>query len=122
MSTRILPAPSEVGRAAWQLAASGELWTHLRISFVRAGAGFLIGGGLGFLLGLATGLSRTTALALDTTIQMLRNIPPLSLIPLVIVWFGIDETAKVFLVAFGTAFPLYLNTVHGISSIDPALV
>jgi len=53
---------------------------------------------------------------------MVRNIPPLALIPLVILWFGIDESAKLFLVAVGVFFPVYLNTFHGIRSVDPGLV
>jgi sulfonate transport system permease protein len=53
---------------------------------------------------------------------MVRNVPPLALIPLVILWFGIDEAAKLFLVAFGTAFPIYLNTYHGIRSLDAGLL
>ncbi|MBV8658375.1 MAG: aliphatic sulfonate ABC transporter permease SsuC [Burkholderiales bacterium] len=122
LSQRILPAPSDVLKAAWQLSASGELWQHLRISTVRALSGFAIGGGIGLGLGLLVGLSRRAELLLDTTMQMVRNIPPLALIPLVIVWFGIDEAAKLFLVAFGTAFPIYLNTVHGIRSLDPGLI
>lgn len=122
LSSRILPAPLDVLAAFWRLAESGELWQHLRISALRALTGFAIGGGIGLALGLATGLSRHAELALDTTLQMARNIPPLALIPLVIVWFGIDEAAKLFLVAFGTAFPLYLNTWHGIRSLDPDLV
>ena len=122
LSQRILPAPSDVLKAAWQLSASGELWQHLRISTVRALSGFAIGGGIGLGLGLLAGLSRRAELLLDTTMQMVRNVPPLALIPLVIVWFGIDEAAKLFLVAFGTAFPIYLNTVHGIRSLDPGLI
>ncbi|MFH7416976.1 ABC transporter permease subunit, partial [Pseudomonas syringae group genomosp. 7] len=55
-------------------------------------------------------------------VQMFRNVPDLALIPLVILWFGFDETAKIFLVALGTLFPIYLNTFHGIRNIDPALV
>ena len=51
--------------------------------------------------------------------QMVRNIPHLALIPLVILWFGIDETAKIFLVALGVFFPIYLNTYHGIRTVDP---
>ncbi len=50
---------------------------------------------------------------------MVRNIPPLALIPLVILWFGIDETAKLFLVALGVFFPVYLNTFHGIRARGP---
>ncbi|SOC35772.1 binding-protein-dependent transport system inner membrane component [Rhizobium subbaraonis] len=53
---------------------------------------------------------------------MVRNIPHLALIPLVILWFGIDETAKIFLVAIGVFFPIYINTFHGVRTIDPQLV
>ncbi len=56
------------------------------------------------------------------TLQMVRNIPHLALIPLVILWFGIDEEAKIFLVALGVFFPIYINTQHGIRSVDPQLV
>jgi sulfonate transport system permease protein len=53
---------------------------------------------------------------------MVRNIPHLALIPLVILWFGIDESAKLFLVALGVFFPIYLNTLHGIRTVDPQLI
>src|SRR6202522_3244416 len=53
---------------------------------------------------------------------MVRNIPHLALIPLVILWFGIDEEAKIFLVALGVFFPIYINTQHGIRSVDSQLV
>ncbi|HJV06100.1 MAG TPA: aliphatic sulfonate ABC transporter permease SsuC [Chromobacteriaceae bacterium] len=119
---RVLPAPLEVVKAGVELTVSGDIWTHLKISFWRVSVGFAIGGSLGLLLGLISGLSKLGEGVLDTSLQMLRNIPPLALIPLVILWFGIDESAKVFLVAFGVLFPLYLNTYHGIRTIDPALL
>ncbi|KWR88706.1 aliphatic sulfonate ABC transporter permease SsuC [Cupriavidus sp. IDO] len=122
LSSRVLPAPLAVLQAAWSLAVSGELWTHVWVSTWRALAGFAIGGGLGLLLGLLTGTFRSAATLLDSTLQMVRNIPPLALIPLVILWFGIDETAKLFLVSLGVFFPVYLNTYHGIRSVDPSLV
>jgi sulfonate transport system permease protein len=122
LSTRILPAPSAVLTAAYGLSASGELWQHLGVSTARALSGFAIGGGLGLLLGLLTGSLRWAETALDTSLQMLRNIPPLALIPLVILWFGIDETAKLFLVALGVFFPVYLNTFHGIRGVDRDLI
>ena len=122
LSTRVLPAPSAVASAAADLSASGELWRHLGVSTLRALTGFAIGGGLGLLLGLLTGSLRWAQTLLDTTLQMLRNIPPLALIPLVILWFGIDETAKLFLVALGVFFPVYLNTFHGIRSVDRDLI
>ena len=122
LSTRILPSPEGVVTAFWTLSASGELWQHLAISSRRALIGFSIGGSLGLILGLISGLSRWGERLLDTSIQMLRNVPHLALIPLVILWFGIDESAKIFLVALGTLLPIYINTWHGIRNIDRGLV
>jgi sulfonate transport system permease protein len=122
LAANILPAPADVAAAAVRLWASGELAENLRASFLRAFAGFLVGGGIGFALAIANGSSTTSERLLDSTLQMLRNIPHLALIPLVILWFGIDEEAKLFLVALGVFFPIYLNTLHGIRSVDPQLI
>lgn len=122
LSSRILPAPSAVLQAGWQLLSSGEIWQHLGISTWRAFVGLAIGGGLGLVLGFVSGLSRWGERLLDSSVQMIRNVPHLALIPLVILWFGIDETAKIFLVALGTLFPIYLNTYHGIRNVDAGLV
>ena len=122
LSTRVLPEPLEVIKAAWALALSGELWTHVKVSAGRALAGLAIGGSLGLLLGLLTGSVRFFETLLDSTIQMVRNIPALALIPLVILWFGIDETAKLFLIAVSVFFPIYINTFHGIRNVDPGLI
>lgn len=122
LQSRILPAPEAVLAAFWNLAKTGELWHHLKVSAGRAVLGLLIGGSLGLLLGLINGLSRTASTLLDTTLQMLRNIPVLAMIPLVILWFGIDESAKLFLLAVGVFFPIYLNTYHGIRSVDTQLI
>ncbi|MGJ7510048.1 aliphatic sulfonate ABC transporter permease SsuC [Variovorax sp. GT1P44] len=122
LSTRVLPAPIDVVKAAWTLAASGELWTHVKVSAGRALAGLAIGGGLGLALGLLTGSVRFFETLLDSSIQMVRNIPALALIPLVILWFGIDESAKLFLISVSVFFPIYLNTFHGIRNVDPQLI
>lgn len=119
---RLLPAPSSVIATAWAMAASGELWRHLGISFGRAAAGFVIGGSLGLFFGLLTGLSRRGELTFDTLLQMLRTVPSLAVTPLILIWFGIDETSKIVLVAFATFFPVYMNTYHGIRSVDPQLI
>ena len=119
---RNISSPWAVVQAGWSLLASGELWGHLGISAARAAAGLLVGGVVGLTLGVATGLSPLLRTLLDTTLQMLRNIPHLALVPLVILWFGIDESAKVFLVALGTFFPIYLNTFHGIRNVDASLI
>ncbi|RDU97960.1 aliphatic sulfonate ABC transporter permease SsuC [Trinickia dinghuensis] len=122
LSARILPEPWAVARAAWGLFESGELWADVKISAARALGGFVIGGGIGFLLALATGCSKLLEALLDSTVQMIRNIPVLAMIPLVILWFGIEEQAKLFLVALGVFFPVYVNTFHGIRSVDAGLV
>ncbi|MDN3919273.1 aliphatic sulfonate ABC transporter permease SsuC [Roseateles violae] len=122
LSSRVLPEPLAVLQAFGRLLSSGELWQHVAVSSGRALAGLAIGGGLGLLLGLLTGSLRLAETLLDTSLQMLRNIPALALIPLVILWFGIDESAKLFLVAVGVFFPIYLNTFHGIRSVDAGLI
>ncbi len=119
---RILPAPSQIVTAAIKLMTTGELYNHMSISLSRALAGFIIGGLIGFLFGLFNGVFRLSELLFDTSIQMLRNIPHLALIPLVILWFGIGETSKIFLVALGVLFPVYINTYHGIKSVDIKLI
>lgn len=122
LSSRVLPNPVNVFKAAIDLAKSGQLFDYIGTSTKRAVIGFLIGGGIGFVLGLLNGLSRISESLLDSSLQMVRNIPHLALIPIVILWFGIDEEAKLFLVALGTFFPIYLNTFHGIRSIDKSLI
>ncbi len=122
LSSRILPEPLAVAKAAWSLGVSGELWTHFSISLWRAVSSFALGGSLGLLLGLLTGSFKTAETLLDTTLQMIRNIPALALIPMVILWFGIGELAKLFLVSIGVFFPIYLNTFHGIRSVDKGLI
>lgn len=122
IAVRVLPAPSRVLSAFVRLSRSGELLLHLGISFQRAALGFVIGGSVGLVLGFTTGLSRVCEVLLDTPIQMLRNVPHLALVPLVILWFGIGEESKVFLVSLGALFPIYINTYHGIRSVDPGLL
>jgi len=122
LSVRVLPAPLSVLEAAWGLAETGELWTHVRVSAGRALLGLAVGGSLGLVLGLLTGSVRWLETLLDSTIQMVRNIPALALIPLVILWFGIEESAKLFLISVAVFFPIYINTFHGIRNVDPGLI
>jgi len=122
LSPQVLPAPSKVAQTAWALIGQGRLLSDLGASLLRAAAGFAIGGSLGFVLGTAVGFSRLAEALLDRSVQMVRAIPFLALLPLVIVWFGVDEGGKVFLVALGVLFPIYINTVLGIRQVDPKLV
>jgi sulfonate transport system permease protein len=118
----ILPAPTKVVATGITLIEDGTLIPDMAISLLRAAAGFAIGGFIGFAFGTAVGFSRIAGVLLDRTVLMLRAIPFLAVLPLVIVWLGIGEGAKIFLVAFGVTFPIYMNTVLGIRQVDPKLV
>jgi len=119
---RLMPPPTLVVESFWNLVRSGEFIGHLGVSLRRALLGFAIGGGIGLMLGFLTGISRFSFQFFDTTLQMIRNIPHLAFIPIVILWFGIDEASKIFLIALGSIFPIYVNTTHGIRSVDRQLV
>ena len=118
LSERVLPAPSLILDAGWQLTTSGELAHALAVSGTRVVQGLLLGGVIGVLLGTIVGLSRFAEATVDPPLQMLRALPHLGLIPLFILWFGIGETPKILLVALGVAFPLYLNTFSALRQSD----
>ncbi len=88
----------------------------------RVGTGVLLGGTIGISLALLAGLFRLGEDLIDASVQMIRTVPFVGLVPLFIIWFGIGETPKIALVAFGVAFPLYLNTYAGIRNVDANLV
>lgn len=119
---RILPAPSQVAEAFWASLKDGSLLANAGISTKRAFQGLAVGGAFGLVLGILNGVWRPAETLFDSSMQMLRNVPHLAMIPLVILWFGIDEEAKVFLVATGVMFPIYLNTFHGIRTVDKGLI
>ncbi len=122
LSSRVLPSPIEIVISAYELTLNGQLISDVWISLKRVFWGFIIGGGVGFFFGLMNGLSKLSESLIDSSIQMVRNIPHLALLPLVILWFGIEEESKIFLVALGTFFPIYINTFHGIRNVDSSLV
>ena len=122
VSPQVLPAPSKVLNTAIKLAATGSLLGDLRTSLLRAATGFALGGSVGFALGVLVGFSRIAEAAIDRSVQMIRAIPFLALLPLVIVWLGVGEAEKIFLVALGVTFPIYINTTLGIRQVDPKLI
>lgn len=122
LSERILPTPWEVLTALYGVIKDGTIFEYVAVSTKRAFLGFLIGGSIAFVIGLLNGVFPIAERYIDSTVQMVRTIPHLAMIPLVIMWFGIGETSKLFLVSLGVAFPIYLNTFHGIRSVDPGLV
>jgi sulfonate transport system permease protein len=117
-----LPAPSIVASEIWELATTGELFSHVGASVGRLVFGFLLGAALGTVTGVATGRSAKLHALLDPTLQALRSIPSLAWVPLFLLWLGIQEASKVALIAVGAFFPVYLNLVSGIVAIDKRLI
>lgn len=122
LSERVLPAPSVILAAGIEVFQSGALIDALAVSTQRVLFGFVLGAALGIGFGVVAGVSRLGEYIVDPPLQMLRTIPLFGLIPLFIIWFGIGEQPKVYLIALGVAFPLYLNTFAGIRRLDPKLL
>ena len=119
---RVLAAPSTVALTFWRMLVSGELPSNLLVSLGRVVSGLVIGVVVGSALALAAGLSKRGEVAIDPPVQMLRTVPALALSPLLIVWLGIGESAKIALIAFATTFPVYLNLYNGVRGVDLRLV
>ncbi|AFL53520.1 sulfonate transport system permease protein [Sinorhizobium fredii] len=122
ISTRVMPAPTDVAVAFIDQLLSGALVHNVAVSGSRALAGLVVGGSIGLVLGIANGISKLSEQLTDTSLQMLRTIPHLAMIPLVILWFGIGEESKLFLTSLGVLFPIYLNTFHGVRNVDRELI
>jgi ABC-type nitrate/sulfonate/bicarbonate transport system permease component len=100
--------------------ASMQLWRDVVNSLRRICIGYCGGAIVGIFFGVLTGTKKWANLIFGTVFQLLRPIPPIALVPLVIVWFGVGEIGKVLLVGVGVAFPVWLNTHLGVSAISNA--
>ena len=127
----LLPPPSSVLHALgdWIFGLDGSTqdysrtWVrHALASTFRVAAGFAIAAAAGVAIGTAIGWSRFVEKTIEPTIQMLRPIPPVSWIPLAIIWFGIADKPAIFLVFLGAFFPVLMNTIHGVKTIDRNLI
>ena len=117
----LLPAPSEIAQTLAYLARHG-LPAHVASSSARVAAGFAAGASLALVLGALVGFNRRAAALLDPSFQALRAIPSLAWVPLLLLWFGIDETPKLVLIAIGAFFPVYMGVSSGIRGVDRKLI
>ncbi|MFD7097990.1 ABC transporter permease [Streptomyces xanthophaeus] len=122
LPTDTLAPPSTIAAAAADLIGDGTLPAAMAVSLQRVAIGLVIGGTAGTVLALLSGLSRLGEDLIDASVQMLRTVPWVGLIPLFIIWMGIGEAPKVALIALGTAFHLYLNVYAGIRGVDEQLI
>jgi sulfonate transport system permease protein len=118
----VLASPKDVALAFLELEQSGQLREFLWASVSRAGLGVSLGVSLGLLLGVISGLTALGEELVDPTLQMLRAVPFLAVVPLFISWFGIDEKFKILLIGAASAFPMYAYSYLGVRSVDKKLV
>ena len=113
------PRMSAVLATWWEIIISGELFGELLPSILRMFAGYFIGIAVGIALGLLMGYFRFFYSLLEPFTEMLRPIPSPAYLPIVILFLGIDDEMKVFMIAFASLFPVLLNTYSGVRSVDP---
>lgn len=118
-TSETLAGPVEVWRSGWHMVADGQLQSAIWVSLQRVFWGLLIGVPAGVVLALIAGLSRIGDDLVDTPMQALRFVPVIGLQSLIVLWFGIGNTAKVSLIVFAVVFPTYINTYHAVRQIDP---
>jgi sulfonate transport system permease protein len=118
LSPETLTAPSQALVAGYAMAADGSLLPHLLASAARAYSGLFLGVLAGVVLALAAGLTRTGEALIDGLVQIKRAVPTLALIPLAIIWLGIGEAMKIFLIFTAVLVPVYINTHAALRGID----
>ncbi|WP_202079845.1 ABC transporter permease [Caldalkalibacillus salinus] len=117
-----LPAPSVVATATLGMVSDGSLWGHIGITVYRIAVGFIVGALAAVILGAICGLYRPALWFFDPLIQAFRSVPSLAWVPLFLLWIGIGENSKIALIGVGVFFPVYLNLLSGILSVDRKLI
>lgn len=118
----ILPPPALAAQTFIELIVTGELFIHIRASLSRVVAAWVLSALVAVPLGLAMGRWRRFEHIVDPVVELFRPISPLAWIPLAILWFGISETGKIFIIFVATFFPILLNTVSGVKGVDKVLI
>lgn len=122
INPHILPSPKMEVETFGDLVSSGKLQGHLLVSGGRVLKGFLIGSVAGIILGCIMGFSKLINKLLISLVGIFRPIPMIAWIPMLILWMGIGEESKVTVIAIGSFWPILLNTIQGIMSVDKKLL
>lgn len=122
VNVTFLPPLSQVLEAWWKMLLSGDLADHTTASLTRSVAGFFLAVAVSIPLGLAIGWWKSAAEYLNPLLEMFRNTPALAILPVFILLLGLGETSKIAIVLYACSFPLLLNTISGVRSVDPLLI
>ncbi|OJY47062.1 MAG: hypothetical protein BGP08_03035 [Rhizobiales bacterium 64-17] len=118
----VLTSPSETLRQIGHLLSTGELQTHVKASMLRIVLGYSIALVLGVVIGTLMGWFRVVDDYVDPIIEMFRPVSPLAILPLAILWLGIGQSSKVFVIVYACIFPIMLNTYAGVRSVPRSVV
>jgi ABC-type nitrate/sulfonate/bicarbonate transport system permease component len=119
---QVLPAPTQALAAAARHLSASELASHIGASLGRIGGGFTLGALAGIGLGVASGWYASLGRIARPLVDLLRPIPPLAWIPIAIVWLGLGEPSKWFVIFLGAFFPIFTNAYRGMRSIPPVIL
>ncbi|MCW2781457.1 MAG: transporter permease [Marmoricola sp.] len=122
VNSYFIPPLSKVLDTWWHLLVTGQLWTHVSISLVRAGVGFSLALAIGIPLGAAIAWYPPVRELVTPVLELFRNTAALALLPVFVLILGIGETSKIAIVTYACVFPILLNTVSGVSSVDQQLL
>jgi ABC-type nitrate/sulfonate/bicarbonate transport system permease component len=121
-TTVLLPSPIAVIKAFWEMLNQGILLPNIAASLVRVCYGFVLAVVIAVPLGIAAGWNRRLHSVVEPIVELFRPIPVLAMLPLAVLWFGIGESSKVFLITYGSFFPIFVNTLSGVRFVDPIYV
>src|SRR5215813_8067015 len=114
VSPHLIPPPTEVLRTAVPMITTAEIPRHVAASLTRVAVGFALGSTFGIVVGVLMGRIRALHDLLDPVIEFFRFLSPTAMIPIAVIWFGIGETSKYFLIFWGTFFIVLINAIHGV--------
>ena len=114
VSPYLVPPPGDVLRTAIPMLTTAEIPRHMGASLSRVAVGFALGSALGIVLGVLMGRIAWVHDLLDPVIEFFRFLSPTAMIPIAVIWFGIGETSKYFLIFWGTFFIVLINAIHGV--------
>ena len=117
----LVPAVSRILSVFWEAVFSGQIPAQIAVSMKRAAAGYLLAAAVFIPLGIVMGLSQRAFRALEVIVEMLRPVPPPAMIPVALLFFGLEDGMKIFVIFFSCAWPILLNTIDGVRGIDAVL-
>ena len=118
----IVPRPSRILGVFWDLLWSGQILMQISLSMKRAAAGYLLAAAIFIPLGILMGLFERIHRALEVIVEVLRPVPPPVVIPVALLFFGLEDEMKIFVIFFSCAWPILLNTIDGVRGVDWVLL